>query len=615
MYPKISSKQVLNILKPIVAILHTLYGIYHLCRSPVTRPAGSQAGYMVFAATVDLGLVPFYIFAAYIAYGQYTANSYNWDTLFDVNEITQQIAKALFLLSIVNGGLHAISFGISVFLATIFRQIRQLPPDLNPLEDNLTSRPHKRNKSELTEKYLSQSSLDSGIGMDDPLIGPPRNVPFMHTRGMSGDGSQSSFENHQDRQQPPVPHHEYLPSAEPPRPEVRFRQLGCQPNVQISPMPVTTLDNALARPTSAIIQNDPNWDTSPPAPERTMSVSPASDNWITYQSRSPSPAYDRNPHADEGLSPVEETQEEKPASRGSSPLFTRSNTSASTNSGFRNWLNYSQRYGRDVSGPIAEETRGEYESLATHEYYGNEEDTRNAPQQNTFYDYANAEQDLGDNRINIHLDNEDNEEHPYHATRVNPLAMNPPTPQPVENPTENSPASTTTGRMVLTDIPNLTPTPPSNSKPCRQQKQNRFYGDLQSKTGLQVPRNTSENDKALKKQRSKLAKSPSQKAKAYLGLKQHDDSDDETDPVTTEGDRKGRVISNSGADIAAQRSLGPGSNLSYGNYIAGLGVGRRRDVSGKIAEEGRGGSEVEPSKPMAQNTTPRAAGWARFAGL
>lgn len=599
-----------NIYKPIVAVLHTLYGIFHLCRSPVTRPPGSQASYMVFAATVDLGLIPFYIFSAYIAEGQYTDGSYNWETLLGTGDVTQKIAQTIFLLSIINGGLHAVSFGISVSLAVIFRQIGQLPPDLNPLEDNLTSRPHKRNKSELTEKYLSQGSMDSGIGMDDPLIGPPRNVPFMHTRERSSDDGQVYSDNPRNNPLPPLPpQHDHIPHVEPTRPEVRFRQLACQPNVQISPMPAQNLDNVLARPTSAIIQNDPDWDTSPPVPERSQCISPVSDNWVIYPSRSPSPAPDVPAHMGKPSSPVEDTQINRPPSRGASSVFTRSNTTASTGSGFRNWLNYSQRYGSPVDGVIAEENRGQYESLATNEYYGNDDDMRASPQQTPFYDNTNAEQDLGDHRINIHLDQEDAEED-LSPARQNPLGMNPPTPQPIEESQSN--ANTNTGRSVLSDIPNLTPNPPARNQ--NQQKGNRFYNDLEEKTGLSVNRTPS--GKGPKKERSKLVKRDSQKAKAYSSLKQHDDEiDGPVDPVITEGDRKGRVVSNSGADIAAQRSLGSGSSLSYGNYIAGLGVGRRRDVSGKIAEEGRVGSMPEEKKTPSQNTTPRAAGWARFAGL
>lgn len=567
---------------------------------------------MVFAATVDLGLIPFYIFSAYIAQGQYAYGSYNWETLLGTGDITQKIAQTTFLLSIINGGLHAVSFGISVSLAVIFRQIGQLPPDLNPLEDNLTSRPHKRNKSELTEKYLSQGSLDSGIGMDDPLIGPPRSVPFMHTRGRSSDNGQFYSGNPRDNPLPPLPpQHEHIPRQKPTRSEMRFRQLGCQPNVQISPMPTQNLDNAFARPTTAIIQNDPDWDTSP-VPERSQCISPASDNWVTYPSPSSSPAPDVPAHVDRTPVPVEDIQNNKAPSRGASSMFTRSNTSASTNSGFRNWLNYSQRYGSPMGGVIAEENRGQYESLATHEYYGNDDDTRTPPQQTQFYDNTNTEQDLGDHHISIHLDQDDAEEDPSPA-RQNPLGMNPPTPQPIE---ESHP-NTNTGRSVLSDIPNLTsnltPNPPAK-KPS-QQKGNRFYNNVEEKTGLSVNRTPS--GKGPKKERSKLLKRDSQKAKAYSSLKQHDDEiDGPVDPAITEGDRRGRVVSNSGADIAAQRSLGGGSSLSYGNYIAGLGVGRRRDVSGKIAEEGRGGSTISEEKDTpSQNSAPRAAGWARFAGL
>jgi hypothetical protein len=59
----------------------------------------------------------------------------------------------------------------------------------------------------------------------------------------------------------------------------------------------------------------------------------------------------------------------------------------------------------------------------------------------------------------------------------------------------------------------------------------------------------------------------------------------------------------------------------YSEYITALGVGRRRDVSGKIAEEGRGGlvevTEVPeaPATPEKKQGGTRAAGWARFAGL
>lgn len=572
---------------------------------------------MVFAAIFDLGLIPLYVFAAYIGREQYTAGSYNWDTIFGQSEVTHKIARSVFLISVVNGGLHAISLGISISLAVLFRQISQLPPDLNPLEDNLTARPHKRNKSELTEKHLSTSTLDSGL--DDPLIGPPRQVPFMRTRGMSSGDDSSHFSSNGSQDQPPqVPvHHDYSFRPEPPKREVRFRPLTSHPNVPISQVPVQNLDYVLARPTSAMIEHDPVWDPSA-VPERSdclspVSESPPSDNWITYGSRSPSPVNDDRAPADEALLSVEEPQNEKPVSRVPSSMVTRSNTTASSNSTFRNWLNYS-RYDGEVDQPIAE-TRGEYESLATNDYYGNDDDMR-VSQESTLYDNLNNGQDLGDSHINIHLDDEARGQ-PSHPLPMNPLAMNPPTPQ-------LTPDGSKPTRTALSDIPNHTPNQPTTI--TTENKNNRFY----SKTENQQPTDA-QPTQASTPSKHQTSKRKSKLGKAYSTLKQHDSPT--TPPFDQTTDRKGRVVSNSGADIAiaAQRSPGSGSGLgsklSYGNYIAGLGVGvgRRRDVSGKIAEEGRsGGDDGDASSPSAtgqsrsENTptsTPRAAGWARFAGF
>lgn len=62
---------------------------------------------------------------------------------------------------------------------------------MNPLEDNLTSR-HKRNKSSLFDNRMSQATTATANSQtnskaEDPLISPPRTVPFMHTRNSSHD--------------------------------------------------------------------------------------------------------------------------------------------------------------------------------------------------------------------------------------------------------------------------------------------------------------------------------------------------------------------------------------------------------------------------------------------
>ncbi|KAL8698174.1 MAG: hypothetical protein Q9224_001972, partial [Gallowayella concinna] len=171
-----------------VAILHTIYAIYHLARSANSRTAASSASYMIFAAILDIGLIPFLVFTAIMAHDQYIEPSDtpgHWSSLFMFTTATTKIIYTSYLTSIVSGSLHFVSLIISIYLVVIFRKISALPPDMNPLEDNLTSR-HKRNKSDLLDNRTSQASTATSSKRDsrveDPLIAPARSVPFMHTR-------------------------------------------------------------------------------------------------------------------------------------------------------------------------------------------------------------------------------------------------------------------------------------------------------------------------------------------------------------------------------------------------------------------------------------------------
>ncbi|KAL4760190.1 uncharacterized protein BDW70DRAFT_71971 [Aspergillus foveolatus] len=582
---------------PAVAILHTLYAVYHLCRSPVTRPPGSQASYMLFATTLDLGLVPFYTFAAYLGYKEYTAGTYNWQTLLSTDtDVITTIAKATFYLSVVNGGLHLISLGISAFLFNIFRQIAQLPPDLNPLEDNLTSRLHKRTKSEIAEKHASSSTLDSTNSVAQPLIGVPRTIPFTHTRAKSSEGNSL---------RPPVDMVKQRGNSQSSIPEMPFRSRA---NTLEEPYEIPLHDTDFeARPTSSIPSSTPLRQPSPEIPTRSQCVSPASDNttsdnWIAFPSRSVS----LNEDVDNGGA----------APREPSSVYSRTGTPGSLN-GVVDWMGLAQKYGWDIGETISEDLRGEYESLAMHEYYGNDDDSHNV-RKNGLYDHDEKdEHDIGNHRIDIYQDHEDSDEGHGNTLRVNPLGLNPPTPQPMPNSTETK---TVPGRMVLGDIPNLSPTPPKHKvPPLERPEKERFYN------GADIHTVTDDDSKSAKK--TKLVKRKSHKLNSYGPLQQQSEDSAEkyheprpaTDPAVTDRDRKGRVVSNSGADFG--RRVGQGPNLSYGNYIAGLGVGRRRDVSGKMAEEGRGGIDSPSSKSTSgngngnPNSTPRAAGWARFAGL
>jgi hypothetical protein len=185
-----------------VAILHTLYSIYHLGRRASGRTPASSASYMLFAAAFDVSVIPFYAFSALESSAQYklaqtgTGKDGQWSSLLPAGQTLMPILSGTaFLCSVIAGGLHVISLGLSLWLAVTFRKITKLPPDMNPLEDNLTSR-HKRNKSSMSvsttisEKRISEpleSKRKSGAPYEE-LARPPT-IPFFHTR----QGSTESF--------------------------------------------------------------------------------------------------------------------------------------------------------------------------------------------------------------------------------------------------------------------------------------------------------------------------------------------------------------------------------------------------------------------------------------
>lgn len=171
-------------------MLNTVYAIYHLARKPSGRTPGSSFSYMLFASFFDVSILPFYAFAALVV----KTHGTSWGTISSNSSLVPTFSTILFYLAVVGGGLHVISLAISLYLAVTFRKITQLPPDMNPLEDNLTSR-HKRNKSSMStattivserEKRLSaplESKHSSGAAYED--LSRPPTIPFFHTRTQS----------------------------------------------------------------------------------------------------------------------------------------------------------------------------------------------------------------------------------------------------------------------------------------------------------------------------------------------------------------------------------------------------------------------------------------------
>jgi hypothetical protein len=144
---------------------------------------------MVFAAFFDVSITALYAFSALFA----KTKNVNWTSILQNGDITT-FEHAVFLLAAVGAGLHSLSLAVSLYLAVTFHKIASMPPDMNPLEDNLTSR-HKRNKSSISmattvlsekEKRLStplESKHSSGTLYED--LSRPPTIPFFNTRTQS----------------------------------------------------------------------------------------------------------------------------------------------------------------------------------------------------------------------------------------------------------------------------------------------------------------------------------------------------------------------------------------------------------------------------------------------
>ncbi|KAI1497680.1 hypothetical protein F5X99DRAFT_432752 [Biscogniauxia marginata] len=182
---------------PGVVALSCVYAIWHLWRPARARPPASSAAYQIFAGITDLAVLPLYAFGiiSVINHGS------EWATILPTDSFNKILVEAEFYALICAGSLHVVSLGISTWLGFIFRRIANMPPDLNPLEDHLTSRSkHKRNKSSVASGYTVTSEGEKRLST--PLEGRrrsgapyedtsrPPSIPFMGTRDA---GSRDSF--------------------------------------------------------------------------------------------------------------------------------------------------------------------------------------------------------------------------------------------------------------------------------------------------------------------------------------------------------------------------------------------------------------------------------------
>lgn len=672
---------------PCVVLVHTLYAVYHLCRSATGRTPASSASYMLFAAMIDAGLLPFLAFSAFMAHNEHTSGTYGWNTLFDVPLTTWYIVYTTFLLCVIEGGLLLLSLVLGVYLAITFRQIAKLPPDMNPLEPNLTARPHKRNKSELTasEKHMSQTSLMPNSRMSstaDPLIAPARRVPFMHTRTDSADRIQhyqnnSARSSRMDVSRPEslyqqsnhsfrgsyAPITKTLPSP-PSRPPSRPQSVAA-PSIN-SRQAGTGFEHRPAR-SSQLAQEDKPWQTS----NANVQFSPR-DN---YDQRLTTPQHTQvNLFNDENIAPV-------------SPVTSRASTPDSDRD-----INYLEIKNWYESPHIKNQRSKDYLPIQQHQ--PGQYSSTQAPQGG--YERRKSLYDL-DRGLSLSSAAAMNKQQ---LDQPNPLGMNPPSPAysaheqeetlqlHVTNDLEEEPRT-----YALYDAPINLP-PPSQrpkakvtSRPSSfvgSGSKGRYYGDLRSQVGTVSSRFEKDVSEIKSDTASNYSKENgserTESMDSNIQIHGHDfdgedivgktpymvvgdvnvhvvgnsvgggrrkfsyDNDDDGDDQTERGgneyenDRKGRVVSSTGYDLSAGYA-GLGAEF-------GRGMGRRREVSGKVVEEGRGsgygfasaGSDGEGAQAHTKagleggtataglrrngdangketKTGIAAAGWARFKGL
>lgn len=517
---------------------------------------------MIFAAIMDTGLIPFFVFSAWLANADYTRNQYGWSTLFNDSDLSYKIIFAFFIVSCVQGGLLAVSLILDIYLAAMFKAIARMPPDMNPLEPNLTSR-HKRNKSEaITEKNMNTSALASK--RESAMSGFKR-VPFIHTRTDSAD-SVTLYGNDGARNSRAEFRKELNENGKDP-----WRFSGST----VSP----------SRPTSAVSPS-PNsrgagsgLDYRPERASSPLKESPSRpSSWLSYLDYEGVPtdiSEDANAHLDSEVRPMSPVS----AISGRDPSIDRRNNER------ENW------------------------------YHG-------TPRHSQVHLPANNSSRL---QLDQNLIVPTTELTPKKRSRE-PLAMNPPTPT-VEHfanenahvtPQSESRYSFEQDREVLNDTNGNARGRPGNSRPSSfvgSGGKTRFYGDLRSSIGsVNFPFNEKKEPELDVHEIDPYERTKTMQTESdcSANFEVYDsDSDDDGQLRANIVDVKPSLVQPHNPFSVRQSSNSTGADLNTG--YAGLGVefgqgmGRRRDVSGKVAEEGRAGS-VSPTRNG-------EAGWKRFKGL
>lgn len=545
-----------------------LYAIYHLVRNAKSRPPASSASYHFFAFVTDAGFIPFYVFTVLMAKRNSDMEAGTlgrWRTMFPTDDESNKVLMTTWLTAVTLAGLHLLSVFLDLYLVVIFRKIVKLPPDMNPLEDNLTSRrksKHKHKNSSISaithltddnEKRFSTQSTISGDrnSQAEPFItkdipSPTKSqIAFMHTRT----DSETTYSPHTPQ------------SAR--QSKERFSMYSAPPSAHQSRKDLNHRDD---------LHRDDADDNETLAQRKSLLAQQANikrhsraDSYVTSSSKQ-----------DFYTPPATARSEKQDATAGDLALQRNSRENLQTD----NWF-----------------VHPEDENVEEKNYQPS------PPKQTLFNTNANQ----GYNTLSPYDDvSDDDEEHSEQPMVPQPLRMNPPTPPPAMtyDQKRNTPPPAGLKRTITTTSISTERTFDRSHSRSGTPK-TRYYGDLKAatqgvKTGTSPANSpsTSPTKGSFRKQPNHLPSATKQYAvnapissptkntampaspftlnkKSYTSVRRTGEAN-----YTAVPGQSPRVVSRSGVDYITP----------YEFDDSDLGTpGRRRDVSGIIAEEGRGG--------------------------
>ncbi|KAF1913051.1 hypothetical protein BDU57DRAFT_541734 [Ampelomyces quisqualis] len=547
-----------------------LYAIYHLIRNAKSRPPGSSASYHFFALVTDAGFIPFYVFTVILSRRNSDMEAGQvgrWRTMFPTDEETNKVLMSTWLTAVSVAGLHLISLFLDLYLLIVFGKISKLPPDMNPLEDNLTSRrktKHKHKNSSISvltpltgdneKRFSKQSTVASErLSQNDPLLSrdipsPHKNqVAFIHTR-MNSDMTYSPHTPHSARES-----------------KEKFSMYSQPPSDRQSRRSLNHRDDLHKR--------DQVDDNETLAQRKLMLAQQAN---IKRHARADS--YVDNSSKEQFYTPPTTARSEKQEIMGDVSL---QRTSRETLQG-DNWFVH------------PDQDEGERE----------EDYQASAPKQSMF---KNNNSNQGYKTLSPYDDVSDVEdEYELEKPMVpQPLRMNPPSPPPVQlldQKKSTRPAAllrTQTATSISADAAFSRSHSPSRSGTPKS----RYYGDLEAATSGIRSGNSAANSPNASPTKGSFRKQPNDlpsATKQYISNTRPPGSHSpvKNSPFTLDKKSYSSVRRTGETAFTAVKGQSPRvvsrSGVDYMNPYefddSDLGMpGRRRDVSGKVAEEGRGG--------------------------